>query len=232
MEIRYNKMKVSVLGKYGPYPALNGATSGYLVENGDTKVMLDFGCGILSRIDEFTKVEKLDAIILSHTHFDHACDLLVLSYRLKTKIKLYMPIKQEGGLAQIIKNTNAFDVIEYDETSVFDINGITVSFSQMIHPVTSFAIKLATLDKVFVYTGDTVFNDKLINFCKGANYILADAMQKEDVKNPHMTVYDASILSKEVGCPVLCSHCPIENKGNALKYDNLLEVEEYDTYEI
>lgn len=225
-------MKITVLGKYGPYPALGGATSGYLVENNDTKIMLDFGCGILSRIDEVTEVEKLDAIILSHTHFDHSSDLLVLSYRIKNKLKVYMPVNQEGGLAQTIKNTNAFEVVEYDENSTFEIGGLNVSFAQMIHPVTSFAIKLCFDTKTFVYTGDTVFNPKLLEFCKGVNCILADAMQKEEVKNPHMTVKEASIIAKESGCLVICSHCPPINKGDVANYENLIEAEEYDTYEI
>ena len=57
-------------------------------------------------------------------------------------------------------------------------------------------------------------------------------MQKEEVKNPHMTVKEASIIAKESGCLVICSHCPPINKGDVANYENLIEAEEYDTYEI
>lgn len=39
-------MKLTVLGKYGPYPAVGGATSGYLLETGKASFVLDMGSGV------------------------------------------------------------------------------------------------------------------------------------------------------------------------------------------
>lgn len=44
-------MKLTVLGKYGPYgKAGNGSTSGYLVENCGDYIVLDMGSGTLSKL--------------------------------------------------------------------------------------------------------------------------------------------------------------------------------------
>lgn len=223
-------MKITVLGKYGPFPKEGGATSGYLFQHGNVNIMLDYGCGINGRIDEYIAPENLDAIILSHTHFDHASDLLVLSYRIKKPIKLYMPDTKDGDLAAAIINTDAFDIEYYNENTEFSIGDLSFSFCKGIHPFTSYSLKIKSDDKIFVYTGDTVYTEELVEFCKGAGLVLADAMQKEDVKNPHMTVLEASNIHKISGATVLCSHAPAQNAGDPTKYEGLIEAEEFTSY--
>lgn len=225
-------MKLTVLGKYGPFPKVSGATSGYLFQHGDINVMLDYGCGINSRIDSFIPAEKLDAIILSHTHFDHACDLLVLSYRIKKPIRLYMPKSKDGDLATAIINTGAYDIVYYDENTKFSIKSLSFSFCKGVHPYTSYATKISDGEKVFVYTGDTLYTGELVEFCKGANCVLADAMQLNDAQNPHMSVLDAYNIHKNSGATVICSHEPPTNAGNPSSYDGLIQAEEFDTYTI
>ncbi|MBE5732896.1 MAG: MBL fold metallo-hydrolase [Clostridiales bacterium] len=223
-------MKLTVLGKYGPFPACGGATSGYLFQHENINIMLDYGCGINGRIDEYIAPENLDTIILSHTHFDHASDLLVLSYRIKKPIKLYMPKSKDGDLADAIINTNAYDITYYDEDTSFSMGDLSFSFCKGIHPFTSYSLKIKSSDKTFVYTGDTVYTDELVAFCKGSNLVLADAMQREDVKNPHMTVLEASNIHKLSGATVLCSHAPATNAGDPTKYEGLIEAEEFTSY--
>lgn len=225
-------MKLTVIGNYGPTPALLGATSSYLIEGENTKILLDFGCGALSKLDAFCDIEKVDAIVLSHTHYDHCCDLLPLSYKLKSKIKLYLPPNQENGLAGELKKIGMYDIAEYSKDSVIRIGDFTLSFAQMIHPVTSFAIKIEQGATKFVYTGDTIYNDKLVDFCKGATMVLADALQREEVKNPHMTVMDAHVLQTQINCTILCTHEPPTNCGNCEKYPYLRKVKAGSVYNI
>ena len=73
-------MKLHILGVNGPYPESNGATSGYLLEAADTLLQLDFGSGILARLTAKLPPQSLSAILLTHWHYDHTADLLVLSY--------------------------------------------------------------------------------------------------------------------------------------------------------
>ena len=73
-------MRLTVLGKYGPFPAPGGATSGYLIEQGDTRVLFDCGSGVLTRLLAQCPLEQLDAVVLSHLHEDHVADMQVLAY--------------------------------------------------------------------------------------------------------------------------------------------------------
>ena len=56
-------MRLIVL-KQRSYPSA-GACSGYLVIEGDTKILIDCGNGILSNLQKFIKHEDLNAVILS-----------------------------------------------------------------------------------------------------------------------------------------------------------------------
>ena len=69
-------MFLTVLGRHGPYPRPGGACSGYFIEDGSTRVLIDCGSGVLSRLMEHVHPAHLDAIVLSHLHFDHAGGLL------------------------------------------------------------------------------------------------------------------------------------------------------------
>jgi hypothetical protein len=52
---------------------------------------------------------------------------------------------------------------------------IHVSFCRMEHPVETYAIRLQDGDAVFVYSGDSVYTEKLAEFAKGADVLLIDS---------------------------------------------------------
>ena len=78
-------MKLTVLGCNGPYPAAGGACSGYLLEAENTRVLLDCGTGVLAALPARMAPEELDAVVLSHLHYDHMSDMLPLIYRMQGK---------------------------------------------------------------------------------------------------------------------------------------------------
>ena len=55
-------MRLTVLGNNGPYPAPGGACSGYLLESdsGETKILLDCGTGVLSRLTDRISLDELE----------------------------------------------------------------------------------------------------------------------------------------------------------------------------
>ena len=77
-------MRLHMLGISGPYPAAGGTCSGYLLEAGGAALQMDFGTGVLGRLTAVFPPEDLDAVLLSHWHFDHTSDLLPLIYRLQS----------------------------------------------------------------------------------------------------------------------------------------------------
>lgn len=73
-------MQLTVLGVRSGMPAEGQPSSGYLVESAPagTRLLLDCGPGITTALSAVTRVEALDAVVISHMHADHCYDLLPL----------------------------------------------------------------------------------------------------------------------------------------------------------
>jgi ribonuclease BN (tRNA processing enzyme) len=201
-------MKLTVLGKYGPYPSSDGACSSYLLEAGGKVLLMDAGSGSLSRLYKFTRPEKLDGIILSHFHFDHVSDLLPMRYALeiaKAKVNLY--VADDGSeLYNILKNTAVFEIINIAEDTKIEIGAVKLSFFEVKHPVKNHAVRVSADEKVFVYSGDTLMCDGLLRATQGADTVLADCCQPSFSKAPHMTVDDAIKLQESFGGRLIATH--------------------------
>ena len=76
-------MKLHLLGVNGPFPESRGATSGYLLETGDSLFQFDLGSSVLGLLTSLTAPETLSALFVSHWHYDHTADIPVLMYRLQ-----------------------------------------------------------------------------------------------------------------------------------------------------
>ena len=108
-------MKLHILGVSGPFPESGGATSGYLVEAGDTLLQLDLGSGILARLTAKMPPESLSALFLSHWHFDHTADLTVLLYRLEAlgkTLRVYAPVDESSAIRKIVASASCFDLTD------------------------------------------------------------------------------------------------------------------------
>src|ERR687893_1970749 len=75
-------MRLTVLGKSPSWQDVCGACSGYLVEDGDTALLVDCGNGVFSKLRMFRDYTEVDAVVLSHLHADHFLDLVPYSYAL------------------------------------------------------------------------------------------------------------------------------------------------------
>jgi ribonuclease BN (tRNA processing enzyme) len=68
-------VKITVLGCSGSYPGKGGACSGYLVDDGTTRLWIDAGSGTLANLQHHVDMADVDALVLSHEHPDHWSDL-------------------------------------------------------------------------------------------------------------------------------------------------------------
>ena len=75
-------MRITVLGKSPSWQDAGGACSGYLIESGETTVLLDCGNGVFGKLRERVDYVDVDAVVLSHLHADHFLDLVPFSYAL------------------------------------------------------------------------------------------------------------------------------------------------------
>lgn len=230
-------MKLTVLGKYGPFPkAGEGATSGYLFEDNGVKIALDMGSGVLSRLTAATDISELDAIFVSHLHYDHTSDLLPLRYLLDTLGQKLTVITryEDSDWYKILFDSPRFDVVNVKDTDEIDFKGVKLSFAAMQHPVPCLALKADDGKNRFVYTGDTVYFPGLIDFAGGVDMIAANCTKPIGFKGPHMTTADAAEIAEKTGAVVLATHfAPTDDPYEAFKgNDRILPAEEGKTYEI
>ena len=90
-------MDIHVLGCHGPFPGANGATSGYLLVSGGHRLLIDCGAGVLGKLAAKMDPAALDGVLLSHLHYDHMSDALVLQYQLQAAGKRPAAVCAAGG---------------------------------------------------------------------------------------------------------------------------------------
>jgi ribonuclease BN (tRNA processing enzyme) len=66
---------LTVLGCDGSWPGPGGAGSGYLVQAGDTSILLDAGPGTFAQLQLSGDPARIAAVLLTHAHPDHWTDL-------------------------------------------------------------------------------------------------------------------------------------------------------------
>ena len=172
-------MKLHVLGRSGPFPESGGATSGYLLEAGDTLLQFDLGSGVLARLTALTPPESLSALFLSHWHFDHTSDLPVLLYRLaqeKKSLNIYAPADDASVVRKIVAGSPEFILREVAPGDVLSVGSCTVRVGSARHPVPAVGYRVECGGRVFGYTGDTNTLPSLVSFYSGCDLLLADAL--------------------------------------------------------
>ena len=246
-------MNLTVLGKYGPYPAMEGATSGYLINYEKTNIMLEFGSGVLSRIQHYINLSDISAIILSHLNSDHISDMFVLRYALLKlqkqglisrgvlPIKVFAPDSPQLDYA-MLRNQNVFELITITDGMRVHIGGIEISFHKMLHGIPSFGALMYTNKKVLAYTGDTSVNDDISTFAMGANMLLANTeiLERQKPSNRYsLAVEEAAEIALEAGVEkLLLSHIvpgsdELEMHWNAAAiFPNVEIAQEMTTYEV
>lgn len=188
-------MKLTVLGKYGPYPRAGGACSGYLLEEDNYKILIDCGNGTLSRllgyIDTF---DDIHSIILTHLHNDHMSDIMILRYGIalnketgliKNSIPLYTPINPKETFDSL-QFMDAFIINPLNEERKLEIGNMRFSFKAMAHSVETYSIIVESKSKKFVYSSDTKLCNSIYEIAKNADLLLCECNllekdRKEDI---------------------------------------------------
>lgn len=200
-------MQLTVLGAYGPYPPAGKACSGYLLEDGETKIMLDCGNGTLSRLQAKCHPWELQAVVISHLHSDHISDLFILRYALDMAVgrgdingalKIYLPADP----------LEEFNRISYKE--VFQLNKITADSNfvigpflftclRTVHPLETYAYKITAGNKTLIYSADTEYYPALEDFVAGCDLFLCEANYLEhDMPKPnHLSAGQAGKIAAD-----------------------------------
>ena len=194
-------MILKILGNNGPYPAPGGACSGYLLcsDSGDTRILIDCGTGVLNRLMDECPLEALDAVVLSHLHYDHMSDMLPLQYALQLNprikpIPVYAPDEPEA--VYTLLKCPYYDLWPAEDITIGEMR---VTFTPARHPVPTNAVSVECDGRRFVFTGDSNQDALLELFCEGADLLMADCgMAGVDYRfiSPHFSAELCGQLAK------------------------------------
>jgi ribonuclease BN (tRNA processing enzyme) len=222
-------MKLTVFGNNATCPEAGGACSSFLLEADDKKILLDLGCGSLAKAREKIDLTTLDAIIISHLHFDHFGDLFCAKYHLETRkaygekivpIMLLAPQLPEWAKKELDTN-GVFDIHVLKDGSTFFIDAIKVDFARVVHSVEGYGVRVNFAGKVLAYSGDSAICDSLNFLAASADAFLCEATffgNNSVEAKQHLSAQNAAKLSIQAGCKqLLLTHYHSEQKEEIYK---------------
>lgn len=203
-------MQFTVLGSSCSAPRAGRACSGYLVEAGDSAVVLDFGSGVLANLLLRRAADTVDAILITHMHCDHFLDLITLRYALKygprendRKIQLWLPPGGEPVLCAMIAPLSdeapgaffgsVFDVKTYDPLRPLTLGELRLRFAPTLHSTPTYAVRCEASASL-TYSADTAL-------C---------AAVEELARESDLFVCEATLLAAQVRT---ADHCRPEDAG-------------------
>lgn len=205
-------MRLVVLGRYSPFAPADGAGLGYWVESDQGGFLLECGPGVLSSLQKYVgPLAMVRTVLLSHLHFDHASDILVLRYaaspdgryvELPQKVTVYAPGHPELEFS-LLRYREVIEPLPITSGSSLAIGDLTVTFFPVEHPVPSYAMRIQCGSKVLAYSGDTRPCPGLLEAARGADLFLCEASGLEKdadfCRAGHLTSVQAGLVAREAG---------------------------------
>lgn len=198
-------MQLTVLGRNGPFPPPDGATSGYLVRSGEDAVQLDLGSGTLQALTKRMAPEDLTALVFSHWHHDHCSDALPLLYRLQAAgavLDVFGPADDGSPVRQALRNDPGVRLHDIAPGDSLRLGGFCLDVFAARHPVPSVMLRLRDRERTLCYTGDTNTVDGLRAFAEGCDLLLADGLFPEAAwteARPHLSAALCAELARDAG---------------------------------
>ncbi|GAA2566620.1 MBL fold metallo-hydrolase [Pseudonocardia hydrocarbonoxydans] len=191
-------MRLVVLGCSGSGPGPYSPASGYLVEAGDLRVVLDLGNGTLGALQRHLDPWLLDAVAFSHLHPDHCADFTALVVHRRyhpfppaqvRRLPVYAPAEAPDRFAAAYApdaaeraETDLSDAFDFrPHTAVTAIGDLVLRTAPVDHPCDAYALRVEHAGRSLVYSGDTGPTDALVELARGADVLLCEATW------PHVT---------------------------------------------
>lgn len=181
-------MRLRVAGSSPAFPNPGVACSGYVVEEGDTRILLDCGHGVGASLRTMLDPRDLSAILITHMHPDHFFDLLPLGYFYQlafpapSPIPLWLPPDGHSilcALGEAVGLPADFfegwcEVREYDPGRSLSLGDIEVTFAPTRHFIEGFAMRFEA-DRIFVFSSDTAETRPVIDLAHKAALALIES---------------------------------------------------------
>jgi ribonuclease BN (tRNA processing enzyme) len=211
--------RLTIAGSSASIPRPDRACSSYLVDDGETPIVLDLGTGALANLRRYADYDRLRAVVISHMHADHFIDLIPLRYALRygsrrraDKLAVHLP---PGGLAMLRTLVSAFaneggeflsdvfDLHEYDPSVPLRVDGATLRFAHTAHYIPAFAVRWERDGVSVTYSADTAPDANVVALARDSDVFLCEATLRHGECEPgvrgHSTAADAAAMARDAG---------------------------------
>jgi len=224
-----SQLQLTPIGTSAAWYNAGEPCSGFLLEAGGKRILVDCGSGVVSRyLALFGPHLPIDSIVLGHVHPDHCFDLFPLKFGIDYgnlgawRPQLWLPPGATERLTRLASAwdddltffTDTFDVQEYGVDASFDVAPFTVRALEVPHFIESFALRFESGCTSFGYTSDLGPTDAIAPFMSGVDLLLAEAGLDVDVdlsaaNRGHITAREAGRIASDAGAhSLLLTHIP------------------------
>lgn len=202
-------MELVVLGTGGGWPRPGGAACGYLVAQDGYRLWVDAGSGTLANLLRHAGLLEVDAVAISHRHFDHFLDLYPFWLARHwgsdeaPRIPVFCPPgfpEHARRIEQDLDKSFEFRIVE--PGAEFDAGPIRVRTARMRHPVPTLGMRLEVAGAALAYSADTAPCDEWVDLARGADLVLSEATwtgTRGDLPMIHMMAREAGSQAGEAG---------------------------------
>ena len=197
-------LSVTVLGCAGSYPGPGSACSGYLLDDGSTRIWLDAGAGTLANLQRHIDMAALDAIVLSHEHPDHWSDIegwsVVCQYVLK---RTGFPVYAPAGLRERTykPDSPSFAWHQITDGGTTAVGTMRFTFARTDHGPLTLAMRVEAGGRTVGYSADTGPAWSLEALGPGLDLVLCEAslsIEEEDTMQ-HLSARQAGAQARAAG---------------------------------
>jgi ribonuclease BN (tRNA processing enzyme) len=199
-------MKLTVLGCSGSFPGRGGACSGYLVDDGTTRLWLDAGSGTLANLQRHIALGDVDAVVLSHEHPDHWTDLEGFHNVLRFVLEREgFPVFAPAGLREqtyedMEPRVTWNEVADGDRVAV---GTVELTFSRADHGPETLAVRIdaSATGRSFGYSADTGPDWSLEALGEGLHLALCEATVPASMEGQlkHLSARQAGAQGRAAG---------------------------------
>ena len=218
-------MQLTVLGSGAACPPPGQNSSGYLVEEAGTTLLLDCGHGVASTLFEVCPSGAVDHILITHMHVDHFIDIVPIRFHVtrdmegvpERRVHLHLPpggVKQMHALLDAINFpaqffSNTFAVNEYDPKHGLRLGALGLEFAEAKHYIPAWAVRVNGSSSI-TYSGDTAPCEAVAALGRDTDLFVCEATLAEAESGPvrgHCTPEQAGGLAADGGVRrLLLSH--------------------------
>lgn len=213
-------LRLTVLGSSAGTPICGNPGSGYLIDDGETRIVLDMGPGVFSALCDVLSRQGLtpasiDAVVVSHIHIDHSTDFLALyswfAYGPSghLPVRAFVPAGARDHLAAYARAGedhqfhSVFDFSTVGQGDSATVGGFRLDFAAANHPVPTVATRVTAAGTSLTYTGDTGPSPEVALLAAGTDLLLCEATYAgppEAQEYPyHLTATEAGRMAAGAG---------------------------------